>query len=75
MDIDWHSTHAAIWRQHTQKLRPATALDPIGLKSLVGIDDQKNQLIPNTERFLKGQPANTLGFSRYWEVFPDQSNT
>lgn len=58
MTIDWYSTYAAIWRQHARRLRPVTAIDPIKLDALVGIDHQKNQLIRNTERFLKGQPAN-----------------
>jgi predicted AAA+ superfamily ATPase len=58
MDIDWHSTHAATWRQDKKYLRPITVLDPIGLDSLVGIDDQKNQLFRNPERFLNGRPAN-----------------
>ncbi len=58
MNIDWDKTHAAIWRQHKQYLRPVSALDPIGLDALVGIEDQKNQLIHNTERFISGKSAN-----------------
>jgi predicted AAA+ superfamily ATPase len=45
MYIDWHSTHAAIWRQDKKHLRPATVLDPIGLDFLVRICDQKKSAI------------------------------
>jgi predicted AAA+ superfamily ATPase len=55
---DWHTTHAAIWRQHKECLRPVARLDTIRLKDLVGIDEQKRQLLDNTERFLSGMPAN-----------------
>ncbi len=58
MDIDWEKTHAAIWRQHKQYLRPVSALDPISLDDLVGIEEQKNQLIHNTQRFVSNKPAN-----------------
>ncbi|MBW2475949.1 MAG: ATP-binding protein [Deltaproteobacteria bacterium] len=58
MNIDWHNNHAAIWRQYNQVLRPVRKMDPVKLSDLVGIDDQKNALIRNTERFLNGKPAN-----------------
>lgn len=56
--IDWNTTHAAIWRQRQQYLRPVRHLDPISLDQLIGIDSQKQQLIRNTERFLSGMTAN-----------------
>ena len=56
--IDWHTTYAALWRQSREYLRPVAHLDPIRLQDLVGIDEQKRQLIVNTERFLTGVPAN-----------------
>ena len=58
MKLNWKECHAAIWRQHKQKLHPIKAIDPITLASLIGIDEQKRQLITNTERFLAHQPAN-----------------
>lgn len=58
--IDWHTTYAAIWRQHKEYLRPVARLDSIRLGDLVGIDNQKQQLIDNTERFLAGKPANNV---------------
>ncbi len=39
--IDWHDTHAAIWRQRKEYLRPVRQLDPIRLDDLLGIDRQK----------------------------------
>jgi predicted AAA+ superfamily ATPase len=44
MNIDWHSTHAALWWQHKRQFRAVTALDPIELDALVGIEKQKNDL-------------------------------
>jgi len=56
--IDWNITYAAIWRQRQQYLRPVRQIDPIRLTQLLGIDQQKQQLVENTQRFLVGQPAN-----------------
>ena len=56
--INWNSTIAAVWRQRKEYLRPVLQTDPIRLDELLGIDDQKQQLIQNTERFLAGKPAN-----------------
>ncbi|OHX38330.1 ATPase [Methylomonas sp. LWB] len=56
--IDWNRTYAAIWRQRQAYLRPVREIDPIRLEQLFGIDEQKRQLVLNTERFLAGQPAN-----------------
>lgn len=56
--IDWNETLAAIWRQRLEYLRPVKRLDPIRLQDLLGIAEQKRQLIDNTERFLSGLPAN-----------------
>jgi uncharacterized protein len=60
MMVDWNSTYAAIWRQRKEYLRPVRQLDPIGLSDLLGIDEQKQQLIANTEKFLSRQPANNV---------------
>lgn len=56
--IDWHSCHAAIWRQRQAYLRPVKHIDAIGLEDLLGIERQKQLLQANTERFLHRQPAN-----------------
>ena len=58
MNIDWHQIHAAIWRQQKQALRPITEIDPITLDTLVGIDQQVDELRRNTERFIARKPAN-----------------
>lgn len=58
MSINWDQVVAAVWRQQKGKLRPVSAVDPVTLDSLVGIDRQKGELISNTERFLVGKPAN-----------------
>lgn len=56
--IDWNHTFAAIWRQHQHYLRPVRQLDRICLDELLGIAQQKQALIANTERFLASKPAN-----------------
>ncbi|MET0026872.1 MAG: ATP-binding protein [Candidatus Thiodiazotropha sp.] len=58
MTIDWQSTHAAVWRPRKGYLRGISHVDPITLEQLVGIDEQKQQLVRNTERFLNGSGAN-----------------
>lgn len=58
MDIDWSTTPAAIWRPRRARLRPVRDLDPITLDQLLGIDRQKQQLVFNTERFLRGASTN-----------------
>ena len=58
VNIDWNTTHAAVWRPHKGYLRPVRHIDPIRFQDLVGIETQKAQLQHNTERFLDGLPAN-----------------
>jgi len=58
MKIDWSNTAAAVWRARQDFLRPVKSVDPVTLDSLIGIDEQKRQLVRNTERFLSGQPVN-----------------
>lgn len=58
MSIDWKKTPAAIWRRHRNALRPVKAIDPVRLDQLLEITRQKEALVANTERFLRGQPAN-----------------
>ncbi|PLY03803.1 MAG: ATPase [Desulfuromonas sp.] len=60
MSIDWTISHAAIWRQYNRTLRPVRDIDPVQLADLIGIDQQKQQVVTNTERFLCGNPANNV---------------
>ena len=57
-NLDWHQIHAAVWRAHSQKLKAITRLDPVQLDQLIGIDEQKQQLLENTQRFLNGETSN-----------------
>ena len=56
--IDWNQTRAAIWRSRKGALRAVNQIDDIRLDQLLGIDQQKQSLIDNTERFLAGKSAN-----------------
>jgi predicted AAA+ superfamily ATPase len=58
MPIDWNEIYAGIWRQSQQALRAVSAIDPVTLGSLVGIDRQIEELRRNTERFIARDPAN-----------------
>ena len=58
--VDWSGHRAARW--HSSPLGgvlvPLGHLDRIELSDLLGIDDQKAQLVANTEQFVHGFPAN-----------------
>jgi predicted AAA+ superfamily ATPase len=56
--IDWKQVYAAVWRQQRSALRAIQETDPVQLDSLIGVERQKRALVANTERFLKGKPAN-----------------
>lgn len=58
MSIDWQKTNAAVWRSRKGYLRPIAHIDQIGFDQLVGIEEQKQALVRNTERFLNGVGAN-----------------
>lgn len=58
VDIDWSETLAAIWRSRRQTLRPVKRLDSTGLENLLGVERQKTLVVENTERFIRGEPAN-----------------
>ncbi|HHD81043.1 MAG TPA: DUF815 domain-containing protein, partial [Campylobacterales bacterium] len=58
MNIKWIETYAAIWRPNRKHLHPVQAIDKVTLDSLIGIERQKKQLVDNTVRFLRSQPAN-----------------
>ncbi|MDE0421653.1 MAG: ATP-binding protein [Gammaproteobacteria bacterium] len=58
--VDWSRHRAGRWRSGPVggALAPLGHLDPIELTDLLGVDDQKAQLVANTEQFLRGFPAN-----------------
>lgn len=58
MLIDWHQVYAAVWRSHSQKLKPVNRLDPVRLDELKGIDRQKQALLDNTRHFVEGNTSN-----------------
>ncbi|WP_292752195.1 ATP-binding protein [Methylophaga sp. UBA4204] len=57
-NLDWHQIHAAVWRAHSQKLKAITRLDPVQLDQLIGIEQQNQQLVENTRRFVEGETSN-----------------
>lgn len=58
MTIDWKQTHAAIWRSRKEQLRAVRHIDPVSVDELLGIDQQKQQLLANTAAFVAQGPAN-----------------
>lgn len=58
MTLDWQEVEAAIWQAHGARLRAVRRIDPISLDELVGLKEQKEKLLDNTRRFLRGEPAN-----------------
>jgi hypothetical protein len=58
MRVDWHQVYAAIWRSHSQKLKPVHRLDPVRLDELKGVDKQKQALMDNTRHFVEGKTSN-----------------
>jgi len=60
MIIDWEKSFAAIYRAKTDSLKPVKYLDDTTFDDLVGIEKQKQQIIENTTRFLKGLPSNNV---------------
>jgi len=61
--FDWAQTSAALWRTQPwlQQLVPAQSSPvPLTLVDLLNIDDQKAQIVRNTEQFLAGLPANNV---------------
>lgn len=58
--MKWKKNYAAIYRAKKELLKPVKHLDKIKLDDLVGIDTQKDAIIENTKRFLKGLPSNNV---------------
>lgn len=55
---------AFVWERYDNedegRLREIKEPDPVRLKDLIGYESQKQEIIENTENFLKGIPANNL---------------
>lgn len=58
--LDWQHQPAAIWRvgQWRSDLVASAAVDDITLDDLLHVDDQRQQLLDNTQQFIAGLPAN-----------------
>jgi len=56
--FDWVEVEAAIWRHNGGYLKPVRHIDPVALDDLLGVEEQKRQLLANTEQFVRGEPAN-----------------
>ena len=56
--FDWVEVEAAIWRHNGGYLKPVRHIDPVALDDLLGVEEQKQQLLANTEQFVRGEPAN-----------------
>ncbi len=53
--MQWDSTYAAIYRAKKDELKAVRELDEVNLSELMGIESQKQALLANTRRFLKGK--------------------
>ncbi len=58
--MEWKENFAAIWRSKKELLKPVRHIEELGFEDLVGINSQKEQIIKNTKRFLKGLPSNNV---------------
>lgn len=58
--IDWSTCYAANWRRHSFSgcLEPVRITDTTRLEELLGVDEQKEIMLNNTNQFLQGLPAN-----------------
>ncbi|MCK9258025.1 MAG: DUF815 domain-containing protein, partial [Sulfurospirillaceae bacterium] len=56
--IVWAKTLAAIWRAKKGILRPVNEVDKVYLNELIGIDNQKEQMVENVMRFIEGKTFN-----------------
>jgi predicted AAA+ superfamily ATPase len=55
--IDWRNTKAAVYRAKKESLKPVSDVDAVTLEELLHIDEQKQALCENTQRFLDGKKA------------------
>ena len=56
--IAWEEIYAAIWRPRQNRLRPISQIDKIGLEDLIGIENQKSQMVQNVAQFINNKPFN-----------------
>ena len=55
---DFTAADAFVWQQNGRKLIPVPRVSRVGMSLLKGIDQVRDILVENTERFAKGLPAN-----------------
>ena len=55
--IDWQEVPAALWRANSCSFHPIKRLDEVSLDDLIAIDEQKHQLLENTNLLLQGKEA------------------
>jgi predicted AAA+ superfamily ATPase len=56
--VDFASADAFVWQQNGRKLIPVPRVSRVDMNLLKGIDQVRDILVENTERFAKGLPAN-----------------
>ncbi|NPA51289.1 MAG: ATP-binding protein [Aquificae bacterium] len=57
IDLNLEENYAFIFEEN---LKPIKNFVKVDLNDLIGIEDQKEKLLKNTQRFLKGKPANNV---------------
>lgn len=56
--VDFAAADAFVWQQNGRKLLPVPRVNRVEMNLLKGIDQVRDILVENTERFAKGLPAN-----------------
>ena len=56
--VDFSAADAFVWQQNGRKLIPVPRVSRVDMNLLKGIDQVRDILVENTERFAKGLPAN-----------------
>ncbi|MGE5390386.1 MAG: ATP-binding protein [Deltaproteobacteria bacterium] len=54
------ASHRALFWDSQNGLQPVANPDPVSLEDLIGYKTQKEQVLDNTEQFLRGEPANNI---------------
>ena len=55
--INWCDFSAAVWQTEEKTLRPVRRPDRVNLSDLIGVKEQAQQLLENTQDLLAGKPA------------------
>jgi len=60
--VDWSRIQAALWvsQSYSGHLQAVEATGRITLDDVLGVDRQKEQVVKNTEQFVRGLPANNV---------------